>query len=403
MRVRWFEPGDELETAHFLATVSATDALWETFARRCREPAERWVEVVRAQLRQIDAGLGLELRDEDKQQAAYVYPLAGPALLPLAELVTERAPSLWPWTFEVRRPAANLDQALEVVRDETGVNLGHARARVGVGRGHLLQIVLACDGVRGDADDLGKDAAERLVELLLGDAVLEDWVDSVRAMSAPRPSPLRIVGQEQAALPLTLSELVSAVQRAQEAIIANLPAPCHRFCDRAEWVLFEVSELAGEETPAELPHPDLQVASTMCPEMLKCFLSGSPFSSLRFSRHGERFCYLQMELEGAPQERIEQRIRAEEVLDRLLVPGGLGCVVGSGIGSRYAYVHLALAQLEAAVGVIRKRLRREQLPRRTWLLFCDSCWQNEWVGLYDDTPAPDWAVIHSSVVPGLGC
>src|SRR5690606_16562483 len=127
--------------------------------------------------------------------------------------------------FEVRRPAANLDQALEVVRDETGVNLGHARARVGVGRGHLLQIVLACDGVRGDADDLGKDAAERLVELLLGDAVLEDWVDSVRAMSAPRPSPLRIVGQEQAALPLTLSELVSAVQRAQEAIIANLPAP----------------------------------------------------------------------------------------------------------------------------------------------------------------------------------
>lgn len=402
MRVRWFEPGDELETAHFLATVNAIDAFWHAFARRCREPAFRWIEALRAQLGQVDGGLGLELWDESDLKLAYVLPLGGPALLPLAELIVERAPTLWPWAFEVRRPAASVEQALAVVFDETELDLRHARARVGVGRGHLLQIVLACDGIEGDSNESANDAAERLVELLLGDEWFEDWVERVLAIGAPRPSPLRVVGQEQAVLPLTLSELLPAVRRAQEAISANLPQhPCHRYCERAEWVLFEVSERASDPEPAELPQFDLQVASTMCPEMLKCFLSGGPFASQRFSRHGERFCYLRLELVGKAEVRVDERILLEEALDRALVPGGLGCVVGSGVGSRYAYIHLALTEIEPAIEVIRKRLRREQVPQRSWLLFCDSSWQNEWVGLYDETPAPEWAVVHGSVIPSV--
>ena len=33
-------------------------------------------------------------------------------------------------------------------------------------------------------------------------------------------------------------------------------------------------------------------------------------------------------------------------------------------------------------------LREQNVPKRTWLLFHDSDCQAEWVGIWDDAPAP---------------
>src|SRR5690606_6615237 len=128
--------------------------------------------------------------------------------------------------------------------------------------------------------------------------------------------------------------------------VRGLPEhPCHVDCERAEWAMFEVERL--ERAGDDLPQSDLVVASSMRPEMLKCHLEAGSFASARFSRCGETFCYLKVRLPGEGlEQRIEARVHLEQVLDRALVPGRLGCVVGTGMGSEFAYLVFALTQLE---------------------------------------------------------
>jgi hypothetical protein len=179
------------------------------------------------------------------------------------------------------------------------------------------------------------------------------------------------------------------------------------FCEGAEWVLFEIGDLRPQETQAAaevnsadddpLPQADLLMTTTMCPEMLRCFLNGSPFSSGRFSRCAEEFCYLKLTLPGASvDERVAQRIAIEEVLDYSLVPGRLGCVVGSGIGAEYMYIQLSLQNVEAALPLITRRVKEAGAGKQSWLLFCDTSFSDEWVGMWEDSPSPYWPSTHSS-------
>jgi hypothetical protein len=134
---------------------------------------------------------------------------------------------------------------------------------------------------------------------------------------------------------------------------------------------------------------DLAIATTLAPELLKCFLRGQPFSCARFSRFGERFCYLKLDGDG---ERSEPRLLArralEDALSEALPNAGAGAVIGNGLGIRYAYVDLALANLDAAVLRALEVARKCGVPRRSWLLFCDGDLAAEWVGVWPDTPPP---------------
>ena len=33
-------------------------------------------------------------------------------------------------------------------------------------------------------------------------------------------------------------------------------------------------------------------------------------------------------------------------------------------------------------------LREGRIMERAWLLFCDSCWRDEWIGVHEFTPPP---------------
>lgn len=133
---------------------------------------------------------------------------------------------------------------------------------------------------------------------------------------------------------------------------------------------------------------DLLLASTFLPEMLKCFLEGSPFSSIRFARHGERFAYLKYESTGALRERVAARQGLEDALDARLRSAGLGSVVGNGVGRNHCYVDLALTDVDRALGELKSVARRASLPCESWILFCDTEWYFEWVGVWEHTPPP---------------
>jgi hypothetical protein len=121
--------------------------------------------------------------------------------------------------------------------------------------------------------------------------------------------------------------------------------------------------------------------------MLHCFLRAAPFSSLRFSRHGELFAYLKYRVQGSDLARaVEARDRLEHELDAALVRARAGRVVGRGTGVAHVYLDLAVSDLGAVMALL--RAQNGALPRESWLLFCDSHLGEEWLAVHEDAPPP---------------
>lgn len=386
MRLRFFQSGSEAETARLLELEANIRDFWNQFRQQQHRSPVEWLNGLREQLAEIAPGIGLEVEPERR---LYVVPWDGPELLPLADKIVEAADRTLGWTIASQRPSLPLELALSRVASSTRFDLKAARLKIGIDRGHALSIVVGHHLFQGAGDELGGRAAELLVATVLGDALFERWISSVDVVPAPRPTPLKLVGQQDGSLPLPLEELSETITTAVSRITDTLPEQqLNEFCDRADWVLFEMSELNTSES--NFPVPDLRVATTMCPEMLKSFLSGMPFASERFSRHGERFVYIELDTRGQSQSHsLEQRTALEEALDFALVPGRLGCVVGAGVGETRMYVFLALAALEPALRLIIHHLQDQNVNRRTWIRFCDDEWRNEWVAAYQDAPPPE--------------
>jgi len=280
-----------------------------------------------------------------------------------------------------------LESALERVHRDTGYDLSAASVRVGFTRGHLMDLVIrsAAFALAGSAADSA--ACERLVTLLLGAECRAAWVGSITSVPGPKPSSLRMVGRDDDRFhPIaTLSETI-------EGGIAGIHGglderPYHRFCEQAGWTLLDVEPHA---TDAEcLAQDDLALCSTMLPEMLKCFLQGQPFSSVRFSRNSEIFCYLKYRSDQRTSEvRLAERLALEDALNRALVPGGVGCVVGSGLGLHYSYVDLALTDLDHGAELCARVFEKSAIEGPCWLLFCDSKWSDVWAPLTEDQQSP---------------
>lgn len=386
MRIRFFQPTSEAESAAFVDLERRAREFWRHFRTHQRRPVGEWVSLLSRELNGVSPYLTLEIDAE--QRRLFVLPTSGQRYLPLATLVVEASGNLGDWSAATQRPGLPLERALTRVASATKLDLKAARLKIGVDRGHALSIVVGHYLFQGNDDELGGDAAELLVARVLGDATFERWISSVDVVSAPRPSPLKLVGQQDANLPLPLEELEETITTAVNRITDTLPeAPLHEYCDRADWMLFEMGELRSPDE--EYPLPDLQVATTMCPEMLKSFLSGIPFASERFSRCGERFAYLQIDTRGQDRSQsLEQRMALEEALDYALVPGRLGCVVGAGVGETYMYVFLSLHDMAPALRQLQRQLQEHRVSKRTWLRFCDPEWSLEWIGAYADSPEP---------------
>lgn len=388
MRIRFFSPSNERETAQYLETERQIREFWQHFRAHEQRPSIEWVARLRSELKSISPGLGLEVELHGDMRRLYILPIEGLEYLPLAEKVVAASESST-WHVATARAPVNLEEALIRVANATRFDLEAARLKIGIDRGHALSVVVGHHLFQGNNDDLGGEAAELLVSTVVGDALFERWVTSVEVLPAPRPSPLKLVGQDDGALPLPLSELADTLTTAVSRISDTLPeAPLHEFCDRADWVLFEMDEL--RQGGGDYPLSDLRVATTLSPEMLKSFLSGTPFASERFSRHGERFAFIRLATSGRTQDQnLDLRTALEEALDYALVPGRLGCVVGAGVGETHMYVFLALHSTDAALKLIVRQLQEHQVPKATWVRFCDDEWRLEWVGAYADTPVPE--------------
>jgi hypothetical protein len=284
-------------------------------------------------------------------------------------------------------PPLACPEAVIQIQQRHGLDLTKARARCGFARGHLLDIVVYVPGGIGDVRE--RDASENLVQLVIGEELFERWVGTVSATPTVRGGPLTVLNpssEERTALPI--ASLLEAVRAAVAGLKLGLSSESVSIrTDGEDWVLFE---LTPELAPDYAAQDDLLFSSTRLPELKKSFLRGEPFFSGRFSNSGELFTYLKYEGSAPSGElRLAERAAIEAALTRVL-DAKHGALVGLGLGIRYGYVDLALADPDCVQTWLIPALREAGLGKRAWLLFCDSELEREWIGVHTDTPEPFW-------------
>ncbi|HEY0463165.1 MAG TPA: hypothetical protein VGC79_03100, partial [Polyangiaceae bacterium] len=269
--------------------------------------------------------------------------------------------------------------SLSQIRAESGLDFSKARARAGFARGHLLEIVVYLPG--GSGSPLETETAEALVRLLLGEELFERWIGSVLATPTVRGGLLTVLNEsaeDRSALPIeTLLDTVRAAIAGLEAGL--LESPFSHAADTDDWFAFELSpepaaDYAGQD--------DLLFCSTRTPELKKCFLRGEPFFSGRFTTTGALFAYLKYDTQQtSPAARLAERARFEELLQRIL-PECDGGVLGLGLGVRYGYIDLALTDPDWVGQRLLPELRALAISKRSWILFCDSELEAEYLPVY---------------------
>ncbi|MCA9627973.1 MAG: hypothetical protein KC766_09915 [Myxococcales bacterium] len=282
-----------------------------------------------------------------------------------------------------RLPALPHAEALRWASDCLGRDFSDTRVRVGFVRGHLLELAFAVPGCFGHDDEEAMQAAIVYAECVLGEERFDEWVGSVGVSPAPRSGGLRVVGsvgQVSAATPLR--ELLPLVEIGIFKLCEGLPDEPLAGSEASDWTLLDGEPLRDETgAPSLLAMDDVVMASTRCPELLKCFLEGLPVSSRRFSRVGERFVYLKLPSSLPLAERPAARARLEEALEPHL--GELGVIVGNAVGVAHFYVVIALRQLLPGLTAVVACAEQqpELFPRGSELRFLDATWGDEWLRL----------------------
>jgi hypothetical protein len=296
-------------------------------------------------------------------------------LTELVRTLIYTAPKIDGWEFYALRLPSDPDTAAGMVKSRTMGSMTDVRVSLKPGENNLIDLHYSSKSPTASND------AFVATEALLGEHALNRWVGEV---SASKPAGLFGKGAPDG---IPFPELAAAFDRTRREILATLPGePYHVWVGSAGRAVLQLEPHEADDYAAA---EDATVASTASPELWQACHRGIRFDSQRFSRHGETFLYIKIELtEGDTGFTSDNRADIEYALDTVLVNAELGCVTGGIKGIRYAYVDVCLTDLDAGIRAIRTSLQASRVPERSWLLFCDRIWSDEWIGVYDTTPAP---------------
>jgi hypothetical protein len=324
----------------------------------------------------------------DVERAAgggWVIRALSPKFVPIAERVVSHAPG--ELSVQSHRPALSTAAALARLPRLGAADFAAARVRAGFTRGHLLELVLSVPGGVGSDDE--RAHAERLVWDVVGERRADHWIGAVEVTPAPRRGSLPILSTPAAEEPtFPLTELAASLDAAIAALHSSLPDAPLFAGGGGDWTMFELDPEPATDFAAK---DDLVMAVTRLPELMKCYLEGSPFASARFSRHGECFLHLKYENPGEPEARLSRRDALERTLDRALVAAQAGRVIGGGLGLRYSYLDFALSALDSGLSLVQRVAQAEKLPKRSWIQAFDSELSAEWLEIWPGTAPPPLA------------
>jgi hypothetical protein len=333
----------------------------------------------------LDGRLSFEAYRDESGGLGFAVRATSREAFPVADRVTAGAPRSLSGLISSGRPRLPFERAVAEVKRRTGIDLSRARARAGFARGHLVDVAVFVPGGKGRPEEA--EAANQVVDFLLGEEQRRDFVGEIRTAPAPKGGALKVLDQRSESRSFPLGELPATVFAAVRGLYSGLPEqPWWASTSEPAYVMFELETEPSDDYAAQ---DDVAFASTCLPEMLHCFLRGASFSSARFSRHGEIFAYLKYHSGGGELPRaVEARDDLERELDRALIEAECGRVIGRGIGLAYAYLELALTDVRRSAEIVRAVGADRGLGPKSWLLFCDSHLADEWIGVHPDAPEP---------------
>jgi hypothetical protein len=316
-----------------------------------------------------------------------ITPESSPHLRPLVDRILARAPRLPGWEFHGHRLAESVQVARRAVRARAGGDLSTYEVRVEPAEHGLVALEFRSRDCKGPDDKDALSAAFIAAETLLGEDVLDQWIGPIEVVRAPSKwtAWLPIGGVPPVALPLEqLRDAVTAIISARRASLPELPW-MHR-SETAAWVTLSRDAPVLDDYCEQ---DDLHFSITPDEALLEAAHTHLRFYSERFSAHGETFCYVKLDASDDEGQRLrENRPQLEEHIHAALVRSGLGSTIGGGIGVRYAYVNLALLDLDRSIPVLVDVLRAAGAPKRSWIQFYDAPLRREWVEIHDDAPRP---------------
>jgi hypothetical protein len=305
--------------------------------------------------------------------------------------ILERAPDVPGWEFYPYRPAESVAMAHQTVQARIGRTFADVQVQVTRGRCNFVDLVYTSPDFQSDDDQPSNYAAMVLTETLLGEEAMDRWVGVIEPQPAPKEGVLGLFSRNRSRPGgLPLDRLKPTFDALVQSIRDQLPRqPLHAVdlkADDQTWSSFQLEADEADDYPGR---NDMFVGVTPSPDLSRATFDPRPFSSERFSRFGESFCYLKIDGTGGLDPAFYgDRGDIEDALDKILIAAKLGRTIGGGTGRRYSYIELALADVERAADLIRKLLRAGNIPRRTWLLFHEAEFRDEWIGIYDDTDPP---------------
>ena len=351
-----------------------TDALAALFEQRTSWDLVTWMQ---AELERIHPELMWEYGPAVTQPGhrLVITPEHRYELSDLARTVVERAPRVDGWEFYRHRLAEPPEAAAAAVAGRTGGSLDGVMVAITPGDHHLIDLHYYSKSPSASHD------AFVVTEVLLGEHTLNTWAGSI---TASRPKRVFARGMDEA---VPVSDLAKAFEGARRRVLGSMSAdPHHTWVPTIERIILK---LQPGRTDGHAGSDDLVLANAVEPDLWNASHRSARFASERFSRQGETFAYVKIEMgEGSSAFDLDDRHALEDALDVVLVAAELGCVVGAGAGLEHAYIDLCFTDVEAGLGATRIALHAAQVPDRSWILFCDRVWVDEWIGVYEHTPIP---------------
>ena len=310
-------------------------------------------------------------------------------LRPLVSRILARAPSDIGWEFYPARVSEPQFCAM-TVEGRTGLSVDGWMVSITRNDRLGVEFVFIPRADQASSDQL-QAAATIAAETLFGEEVLNTWCDDLRVVAPPKTGFFsKLLGRTPEAPPKDAVPLSAALERL-ETVLRELreALPASTLLEeisqeRATWSLLQLTPQEREDYPHQT---DLLVARTPRLELWQRAHGGGVFSSRRFSRCDETFCFLKIDGRNAVMD-FQDKAAIEDALAPVLAREGLGAVIGGGTGLRYSYIDLALTDVERAIPLIRGTLRAGKIVNRSWLQFFDDSLAAEWVGMWPDTPPP---------------